>query len=130
MKQLVFEKIIISANPPSDKRSLWLRGNGFYYWYRNMWRLIDSNVDIDESYIDEKVTEVVSETIGEEINKVVGNAPVEYDTLGEVVEYIKEHSAEADVRDEQIEENASAIKDLNEKFTTIDPTGSGWNEVL
>lgn len=94
-----------------------------------MWRLIDSNVDIDESYIDEKVTEVVSETIGEEINKVVGNAPEEYNTLGEVVGYLQEHSAESEVRDEQLEEHASAIKDLNEKFTTIDPTGSGWNEV-
>lgn len=125
MKQLVFEKIIISANPPSDKRSLWLRGNGFYYWYRNMWRLIDSNVDIDESYIDEKVTEVVSETIGEEINKVVGNAPVEYDTLGELAQYASEHEKEARERDVNISANTEAIKVIEEKIAAVD-NGDEW----
>ena len=36
MKQIVLEKVIISMNPPSDKRCLWIRNGSFYYWYRNM----------------------------------------------------------------------------------------------
>jgi hypothetical protein len=71
----------------------------------------------------------VSETIGEEIGKVIGTAPAEYDTLGEVVEYMQEHEAESEERDAQLGEHAAAIQDLNEKITTLDPTGSGWNEV-
>lgn len=128
MKQLVLEKIVVSGFPPVNKRCLWLKGNTFYYWYKGAWRSIDS-VDIDEEYIDNKVSEVVSETVGEEIEKVVGNAPEEYNTLGEVVDYIQDHAAEAESRDERISENTDAIKDLNEKFTTLDPTGSGWTDV-
>ena len=71
----------------------------------------------------------MSETIGEEINKVIGSAPEEYDTLGEVIEYMQEHEAESEERDAQLDEHAAAIQDLNEKITTLDPTGSGWNEV-
>lgn len=129
MKQLVLEKIVVSGFPPVNKRCLWLKGNTFYYWYKGTWRSIDSEVDIDSEYIDNKVTEVVSETIGEEINKVIGTAPAEYDTLGEVVEYMQEHEAESEERDAQLGEHAAAIQDLNEKITTLDPTGSGWNEV-
>lgn len=129
MRQLVLEKIVISGFPPVNKRCLWLKGNTFYYWYKGAWRSIDSEVDIDSDYIDSKVTEVVSETISEEINKVIGDAPAEYDTLGEVVEYMKGHEAEAEERDTQLDEHAAAIQDLNEKITTLDPTGSGWNEV-
>ena len=129
MKQLVLEKIVVSGFPPVNKRCLWLKGNTFYYWYKGTWRSIDSEVDIDSDYIDNKVTEVVSETIGEEINKVIGTAPAEYDTLGEVVEYMQEHEAESEERDAQLGEHAAAIQDLNEKITTLDPTGSGWNEV-
>lgn len=129
MRQLVLEKIVISGFPPVNKRCLWLKGNTFYYWYKGAWRSIDSEVDIDSEYIDNKVTEVVSETISEEINKVIGDAPAEYDTLGEVVEYMKGHEVEAEERDTQLDEHAAAIQDLNEKITTLDPTGSGWNEV-
>ena len=129
MKQLVLEKIVVSGFPPVNKRCLWLKGNTFYYWYKGTWRSIDSEVDIDSDYIDSKVTEVVSETIGEEINKVIGTAPAEYDTLGEVVEYMQEHEAESEERDAQLGEHAAAIQDLNEKITTLDPTSSGWNEV-
>lgn len=129
MRQLVLEKIVVSGFPPVNKRCLWLKGNTFYYWYKGTWRSIDSEVDIDSDYIDNKVTEVVSETIGEEINKVIGTAPAEYDTLGEVVEYMQEHEAESEERDAQLGEHAAAIQDLNEKITTLDPTGSGWNEV-
>lgn len=128
MKQLVLEKIVVSGFPPVNKRCLWLKGNTFYYWYKGAWRSIDS-VDIDEEYIDNKVSEVVSEAVGEEIEKVVGNAPEEYNTLGEVVDYIQDHAVEAESRDERISENTDAIKDLNEKFTTLDPTGSGWTDV-
>jgi hypothetical protein len=56
---------------------------------------------------------------------VVGGAPEEYNTLGEVVDYMQEHVAEAEDRNERIDENTDAIKDINEKLTTIDPTGSG-----
>ena len=129
MKQLVLEKIVVSGFPPVNKRCLWLKGNTFYYWYKGTWRSIDSEVDIDSDYIDSKVTEVVSETIGEEIGKVIGTAPAEYDTLGEVVEYMQEHEAESEERDAQLDEHTAAIQDLNEKITTLDPTGSGWNEV-
>ena len=129
MRQLVLEKIVISGFPPVNKRCLWLKGNTFYYWYKGAWRSIDSEIDIDSDYIDNKVTEVVSETIGEEINKVIGSAPEEYDTLGEVVEYMQGHEAESEERDAQLDEHAAAIQDLNEKITTLDPTGSGWNEV-
>lgn len=129
MKQLVLEKIVVSGFPPVNKRCLWLKGNTFHYWYKGAWRSIDSEVDIDSDYIDNKVTEVVSETIGEEISKVIGNAPAEYDTLGEVVEYMQDHEAESEERDAQLDEHAAAIQDINEKITTLDPTGSGWNEV-
>jgi methyl-accepting chemotaxis protein len=71
----------------------------------------------------------VDEAVSEEIEKVVGDAPEAYNTLGEVVDYMQEHVAEAESRNERIEENTDAIKDINEKLTTIDPTGSGWNEV-
>ena len=56
---------------------------------------------------------------------MVGDAPEEYNTLGEVMDYMQEHIAEAESRDERIDENTDAIKDINEKLTTIDPTGSG-----
>ena len=128
MKQLVLEKIVVSGFPPVNKRCLWLKGNTFHYWYKGAWRSIDS-VDIDDEYIDNKVTEVVSEAVSEEIEKVVGDAPEEYNTLGEVMDYMQGHVAEAESRNERIDENTDAIKDINEKLTTIDPTGSGWNEV-
>lgn len=71
----------------------------------------------------------MSETISEEIDKVIGSAPEEYNTLGEVVEYMQEHKTESEERDAQLDEHAAAIQDLNEKITALDPTGSGWNEV-
>lgn len=129
MRQLVLEKIVVSGFPPVNKRCLWLKGNTFYYWYKGAWRSIDSEIDIDSDYIDNKVTEVVSETISEEIDKVIGSAPEEYNTLGEVVEYMQEHETESEERDAQLDEHAAAIQDLNEKITALDPTGSGWNEV-
>lgn len=128
MKQLVLEKIVVSGFPPVNKRCLWLKGNTFYYWYKGAWRSIDS-VDVDEDYIDNKVTEVVSEAVSEEIGKVIGEAPAEYDTLGEVASYVEEHEKESEKRDAQLDEHSAAIQDINEKLTTIDPTGSGWNEV-
>lgn len=114
MKQLVLEKIVISAFPPVNKRCLWLKGNTFYYWFNGAWRSIESNIDIDEEYIDEKVTEIVSD----EMTKVVGNAPVEYDTLGELAHFVTEHKVEAEERDAMIDANAEAIKELEEKITT------------
>lgn len=128
MRQLVLEKIVVSGFPPVNKRCLWLKGNTFYYWYKGAWRSID-NVDIDEDYLDNKVTEVVSEAVSEEIVKVIGDAPDEYDTLGEVATYVEAHEKESEKRDAQINEHSIAIQDINEKLTSIDPTGSGWNEV-
>jgi hypothetical protein len=79
-------------------------------------------VDINEDYIDEKVNEVVSE----EITKVVGNAPEEYDTLGELAQYASEHEKEARERDVNISANAEAIKIIEEKIATGGGVGDEW----
>ena len=112
MKQIVLEKIVISPFPPINKRCLWFNGSVFNYWYGGAWRSIDSEIDINNEYIDEKVTEVVSD----EITKVVGNAPEEYDTLGELAQYAAQHAIEAEVRDTNIGANTEAIKQLEEKI--------------
>lgn len=116
MKQLVLEKIIISGFPPVNKRCLWLKGNTFYYWYKGAWRSVNSNIDIDEDYIDEKVSE--------EIGKVVGNAPEELNTLEELAQYAENHEIESAERDIRIEENTKTIKELEEKITHSDIPGS------
>ena len=125
MKQLVLEKIVVSGFPPINKRCLWLKGNTFYFWFKGAWRSINSEVDINNEYIDEKV----SETVAEEITKVVGTAPENFDTLGEVHDYIQSHVEEATARDEDIKENAKSIEELEEKVNNLDPTGSGWTDV-
>ena len=117
MRQLVLEKIVVSGFPPVNKRCLWLKGNTFYFWYKGAWRSINNNIDFDEDYVDEKVAEVVSE----EMIKVVGNAPENYDTLGELAHYVTEHKVEAEERDLAIDENTEAIKKLEDKITN----GSG-----
>lgn len=117
MRQLVLEKIVVSGFPPVNKRCLWLKGNTFYFWYKGAWRSIDSNVDINEEYIEEKVNEVVSE-------KVVGNAPEEYNTLEEFAEYAIKHEIEADERDENIAANTEAIKSLEDKVANSGIPGS------
>lgn len=123
MKQLVLEKIVVSGFPPVNKRCLWLKGNTFYFWYKGAWRSVDSNIEVNEDYIDEKVTEVVSE----EITKVVGNAPEEYDTLGELAQYAAEHEIESEERDANISANTEAIKELEEKIAAGGGgTGDGW----
>lgn len=125
MKQLVLEKIVVSGFPPVNKRCLWLKGNTFYYWYKGAWRSIDSNIEVNDEYIDEKV----SETVAQEITNVLGNAPAEFDTLGEVAEYITKHEEEATERQNDIEANKTAIDDLNEKVDNIDQSGGGWNDI-
>lgn len=120
MKQLVLEKIVVSGFPPVNKRCLWLRGNTFYYWYKGAWRSIDS-VDIDEEYVDDRISEVVSE----EITKVIGNAPEEYDTLGELAQYASEHKIESEERDTKIDANTEAVEAIKEKIAAIDES-SGW----
>ena len=125
MKQLVLEKIVVSGFPPVNKRCLWLRGNTFYFWYKGAWRSIDSNVDINEDYIEEKVNEVVSE----EITNVVGNAPEEYDTLGELAQHASDHEKEARERDANISANTEAIKIIEEKIAAgggISDEWEGW----
>ena len=122
MKQLVLEKIVVSGFPPVNKRCLWLRGNTFYFWYKGAWRSIDSNVDINEDYIEEKVNEVVSE----EITKVVGNAPEEYDTLGELAQYASDHEIESKERDANISANTEAIKIIEEKIAAGGGIGDEW----
>lgn len=121
MKQLVLEKIVVSGFPPVNKRCLWLKGNTFYFWYKGAWRSIDSNIDINEEYIDGKVNEAISE----EITKVVGNAPEEYDTLGELAQYASEHEKEARERDVNISANTEAIKVIEEKIAAVD-NGDEW----
>ena len=125
MKQLVLEKIVVSGFPPVNKRCLWLKGNTFYFWYKGAWRSINSEIDINNEYIDEKVSEAVTE----EITKVVGTAPEDFDTLGEIHEYIQTHAEEATVRNESIKENAEDIEKLEEKINNIDPSGGGWTDV-
>lgn len=121
MKQLVLEKIVVSGFPPVNKRCLWLKGNTFYFWYKGAWRSIDSNIDVNESYIDEKVNEVISD----EITKITGNAPEEYDTLEEVAHYVIDHESEAEKRNAVIDANTEAIKKIEEKIAA----GSGIPEV-
>ena len=122
MKQLVLEKIVISGFPPVNKRCLWLKGNTFHYWYKGAWRSIDSNIDINEDYIDEKVTEVVSG----EMNKVIGNAPEEFNTLEELAKYVTDHEIEAEERDASISKNTETIKKLEDKINSSDESTSSW----
>ena len=122
MKQLVLEKIVVSGFPPVNKRCLWLKGNTFYFWYKGAWRSIESNIDINEDYIDGKVNEVVSE----EITKVVGNAPEEYNTLEELAEYAAIHQIEAEERDANINANTEAIQELKEKIVDNKDVWTGW----
>ena len=124
MKQLVLVKIVIWGFPPVNKRCLWLKGSTFYYWYKGAWRSIDSNVDIDDEYVDEKVSEVVSI----EMTKVLGNAPEEYDTLEEIAHYVTEHKVEAEERDVIIDSNVEAIKKLEDKIAAggISSTWEGF----
>ena len=126
MKQLVLEKIVVSGFPPVNKRCLWLKGSTFYFWYKGAWRSIDSNIEVNEDYIDEKV----SETVSQELNSVLGNAPEELDTLGEVAEYIAKHTEESNMMKDNIGDNTEAIEDLKKK---VDEGGGGgfsnWTEV-
>lgn len=122
MRQLVLEKIVVSGFPPVNKRCLWLKGNTFYFWYKGAWRSINSNIDINEEYIDEKVSEAVSE----EMIKVVGNAPEEYDTLGEFADFVEEHKIEAEERDTAIGANTEAIKKIEEKIASGTGLPNTW----
>lgn len=125
MRQLVLEKIVVSGFPPVNKRCLWLKGNTFYYWYKGAWRSIDSNIEVNEEYIDEKV----SETVAQEIITILGDAPEEMDTLSEISEYITKHEEEATERQSNIEENRTDIEVLKEQIEGIDPNSGGWNDV-
>lgn len=60
----------------------------------------------------------MTEIVSEEITKVVGNAPEEYDTLGEFAQYVTEHEIESEERDETISANTEAIKKLEEKINS------------
>lgn len=115
MKQLVLEKIVVSGFPPVNKRCLWLKGNTFYFWYKGAWRSVDSNVDITEEFIEEKV----SESVATEAVKIVGDAPEEYDTLGEIAQSTVEHQ-------ENIKANTEAIKELEQKISAGGGVSEGW----
>lgn len=82
-------------------------------------------MDINEEFIEEKVTEVVSE----EMTKIVGNAPEDYDTLEELAQYATDHKIESEERDANISANTEAIKELKEKVI-VDGTDDweGWEE--
>ena len=125
MRQLVLEKIVVSGFPPVNKRCLWLKGNTFYFWYKGAWRSVDSNIEVNEDYIDEKV----SETVSQELENIIGNAPDHLDTLGEIAEQVTKHEEEATERQSDIEENKAAIDELKEQVSGLDPNSGGWNEV-
>ena len=122
MKQLVLEKIVVSPFAPMNKRCLWIKGNSFYYWYKGAWRSIETEIDINNEYIDERVSEVVSE----EIVKVIGDAPEELDTLGELAQYAADHAIESEERDANIAANAEAIKELEDKIATGGGVTDAW----
>lgn len=50
MEQIVLQKIVISGNPPENKRCLWVKGNKFYFWNKGAWRSTedDSAVELNE----------------------------------------------------------------------------------
>lgn len=123
MKQLVLEKIVISPFPPINKRCLWINGRSFMYWYNGAWRSVETEIDIAEDYIDEKVNEVVSE----EVDKLVGNAPENLDTIDELAKYTEKHDAESAVMDANIDSNTKAIKELEEKIATGGGISSEWD---
>lgn len=58
--------------------------------------------------------------------KVVGNAPVEYDTLGELAHFVTEHKVEAEERDAMIDANTEAIKVIEEKITAGGGVPNAW----
>ena len=122
MKQLVLEKIVVSPFAPMNKRCLWIKGNSFYYWYKGAWRSIETEIEINNEYIDERVSEVVSE----EIVKVIGDAPEELDTLGELAQYAADHAIESEERDANIAANAEAIKELEDKIATGGGVTDAW----
>ena len=125
MRQLVLEKIVISGFPPVNKRCLWLKGNTFYFWYKGAWRSIDSEIDINNEYIDEKVSEVVSK----EIETVIGSAPDNLDTLSEIADYLAKHEEEATEMQSNIGENKTAIEELDERLDNLNPESCGWTDV-
>ena len=59
---------------------------------------------------------------------MIGNAPEEYDTLGELAQYAAQHEIEAEVRDTNIDANTEAIKQLEEKIAAGGGSGipSEW----
>lgn len=124
MRQLVLEKIVVSGFPPVNKRCLWLKGNTFYFWYKGAWRSIESNIDVNEDYIDEKV----SETVAQELESVLGNAPENYDSLEEIAEFITKHQEEATEMQSGIDDNRLAIEELNDKIENS-PGAGGWTDV-
>lgn len=56
---------------------------------------------------------------------MIGDAPEEYDTLGELAQYAAEHKAESEERDANISANTEAIKELKDKVATGGST-DGW----
>lgn len=60
------------------------------------------------------------------MEKVIGNAPEEYDTLGELAQYAAKHEIESAERDANISANTEAIKELEEKITTDGGITDDW----
>lgn len=126
MKQLILEKIIISGFPPSNKRCLWIKGNTFYFWYKGAWRSIDSEIDINNEYIDEKV----SETVAKEIDSLLDEAPEELNTFPEIVDQIVTFTEDnAEVKSIALE-NTMAIEEIKKQLENGGTSGgSGWTDV-
>ena len=68
----------------------------------------------------------MNEIVSEEITKVVGDAPEEYDTLGELAQYAAEHKIESDKRDEIISANTKEIIAIKEQIAAGGESESSW----
>jgi len=101
MKQLVLEKIVVSGFPPINKRCLWLKGNTFYFWFKGAWRSVDSNIDVNEDFIEKTVKEEVTNAINDTF---INGADENHDSFGEIQDILEEYQGEASSRDAAIEE--------------------------
>lgn len=59
------------------------------------------------------------------MDSILGGAPEEFDTLGEIADYITQHEQEVDEIQENVSMNKESIEDLDERLDSIDPSGSG-----